>query len=237
MDFNRYADCYDQQVEEAISFSGKCHAFFLDAKVEAFEELMTRHFGTRRGLSLLDLGCGVGELGRRLSGERWRLTGVDVAVSALRHGRKNLGHGRLAVFDGQRLPFADGQFDVAVTICVVHHVAPERWPAFFAEMARVVRPHGLAVVFEHNPLNPLTRWTVSRCEFDADAVLLGAGAVRRLLTGAGLSVAESGYLLYFPWVGGIWRWMERRLTNVPLGAQYWVAGAKPQSCSAAAASP
>ena len=50
-------------------------------------------------------------------------------------------------YDGRRLPYEDGQFDAAVTICVMHHVPPAQWPAFAAEMKRVVRRGGLAVVF------------------------------------------------------------------------------------------
>ena len=37
---------------------------------------------------------------------------------------------------------------------------------------------------KHNPLNPLTRLVVSRCEFDRDAVLLTAKAAKRLLRGS-----------------------------------------------------
>ena len=36
-----------------------------------------------------------------------------------------------------------------------------------AEMLRPVAPHRIAIVIEHNPLNPVTRHIVSRCAFDA----------------------------------------------------------------------
>ena len=54
------------------------------------------------------------------------------------------------------------------------------------EMRRVVRPGGLVCVIEHNPLNPLTRLAVARCEFDRDTVLLGAGKARKLMAAGGL---------------------------------------------------
>ncbi len=62
-----------------------------------------------------------------------------------------------SVYDGQRLPYDDASFDFAYTICVMHHVPPAQWPAFAAEMRRVVKPGGMAAVFEHIPYNPLTR--------------------------------------------------------------------------------
>ena len=53
-------------------------------------------------------------------------------------------------------------------------------------MARVLRPGGIAAIFEHNPLNPLTRRVVSNCVFDEDAVLLRRRRARGLLRQAGL---------------------------------------------------
>jgi SAM-dependent methyltransferase len=177
---------------------------------------------------VLDLGCGVGEITRRLDRGGRRMLGADVALGALRRAKRALPSRHFVRFDGCRLPLREDGFDLVLAVCVVHHVPPRAWPGFFAEMARVVRPGGLAVVFEHNPLNPLTRYVVSRCELDADAVLVGARDVRELLAGAGLAIGERGNLLFFPWAGGPWRWLEGKLRAVPLGAQYFVAGEKPE---------
>ena len=84
-------------------------------------------------------------------------------------------------------------------ICVLHHVAPAEWAHFLSEMRRVVRPGGLICVIEHNPLNPLTRLAVSRCEFDRDAVLLGASTTRKLMAAGGLREIGSRYFLLLPW--------------------------------------
>jgi len=226
-EFDRSADDYSRRVEDATSFTGREHAFFLDAKVTALERTIARHFGPSAAPSVLDLGCGVGEISRRLDRGRRRLLGADVALGALRRARQALPRRPFVRFDGHRLPLRAGGFDLVLAVCVVHHVPPADRPGFFAEMARAVRPGGLAVVFEHNPLNPLTRYVVARCELDADAVLLGARQVRGLLTGAGLAVREREYLLFFPWTGGAWSWLEGKLRAVPLGAQYYVAAEKP----------
>src|SRR5207248_6423747 len=103
---------------------------------------------------------------------------------------------------------------------------PANWRSFVEELARVTKRGGLVVVIEHNPLNPLTRLAVSRCDFDEGAVLLRARQTRRLLAEAGLTVAEARYIAFFPWRGRILRLAESRLGRLPLGAQYAVAGAK-----------
>jgi hypothetical protein len=88
------------------------------------------------------------------------------------------------------------------------------------EMRRVVRPGGLVCVVEHNPLNPLIRLAVARCEFDRDAPLLGASKARRLMTDGGLREIGMRYFLLFSCEARSAHRVEGALRNVPLGAQY-----------------
>lgn len=130
------------------------------------------------------------------------------------------------LYDGHRLPLDDGSVDVAFAICVVHHVPVPQWGAFAAEMARVLRPGGIAAVFEHNPLNPLTRRVVSNCVFDEDAVLLRGRRTVGLLRGAGLEPCEHRYIAFLPFGGRAAAGVERALGRVPLGAQYYASAIK-----------
>jgi hypothetical protein len=105
---------------------------------------------------------------------------------------------------------------------VLHHVPPEERARFAAESHRVVRTGGIVAVFEHNPLNPLTRVAVSRCQFDDGVKLLGRGQVARLLTAAQLQVERGSYIFFTPSA----RWSapsDRALAWCPVGAQHYVA--------------
>lgn len=132
-------------------------------------------------------------------------------------------------FDGKVLPFSDNQFDIAFACCVFHHIPPNQRLAMTKEMARVVVPGGLIVIFEHNPWNPLTRIVVSRCEFDQDAILLRGKESMNLLKRNGLDKITSHQILYFPWRGKFWKLLEALISWIPLGAQYFVYGCKPRS--------
>jgi SAM-dependent methyltransferase len=127
---------------------------------------------------------------------------------------------------GDPIPYDDASFDVCFVICVLHHVPPERRLALLAEMTRVCRPGGLLVVFEHNPLNPLTRKAVRDCEFDRGVKLLTRGAAARLLQACGLSPLGR-YIEFFPRDSGLLRGIESRLGWLPLGAQYAVFANRP----------
>jgi SAM-dependent methyltransferase len=227
MDFDRFGSRYDDHVNDALAFSGTEQEFYLRAKANEVERLVRQHLGSISNPSLLDVGCGVGLVHEMLGDKFPGLIGVDVAPETLVEAQKRQPGGRFVRYDGRRLPFADGEFDLAYTVNVLHHVDPSAWPDFVAELARVTRSGGLVAVFEHNPWNPMTRLVVNRCEFDEDAVLLGQRKLRRLLAEADLLERDHRYILFFPWAGKLWSTLERGLGWLPLGAQHLAAAAKP----------
>jgi SAM-dependent methyltransferase len=217
--FDEYRDSYGAVVQSSIDFSGLPHDFFLAAKADLLRELVAAHFGMDRP-SLLDVGCGVGALHPFLRGIFSRIGGADVSSESIAEARKNNPGVAYKTYANERLPYDACAFDVATAICVMHHVPPKGWADFVVEMRRVVRPGGLVCVIEHNPFNPLTRLAVSRCEFDRDAVLLGAGRTRRMLQDAGFHNVESRHFLLFPSARPLLRRLERTFRGWPLGAQY-----------------
>jgi SAM-dependent methyltransferase len=227
MEFDRFSGSYGKRVNEALAFSGTEQEAYLRAKAGQIVRLATEHLPAVSEPALLDVGCGVG-LVHGLVRERFpNVTGVDVAPAALAQASRDSDGGRFALYDGRHLPFDAGAFDLTYAVNVLHHVPPEGWSAFCAELARVTRPGGLVVVFEHNPRNPLTRMVVSRCEFDEDAVLVGHGRLRALLREAGLTECDHRYIVFFPWSGRPWSTLERALGWLPAGAQHLVAARKP----------
>jgi SAM-dependent methyltransferase len=219
---NEAAELYELQVEDAIRFARREHAFFLAAKAEALLELVERRLPSGAPVRALDVGCGDGRLDAMLEplGE---LHGVDVSPEMVATAAESVPHGCFQVADGTHLPFADGAFDLTFTICALHHVEPLDRPSYMQELARVTRAGGLVVVFEHNPVNPLTRLVVRRCAFDEGVVLAGRRRVSRLARAAGLTVEEVRYILLFPWKRAPFPQLERRLARLPAGAQYFLA--------------
>ena len=81
-------------------------------------------------------------------------------------------------------------------------------------------------MFEHNPLNPLTRHAVNTCVFDEHAELVLAPTMRRRARDAGFAAADVRYRIFFPHALRVLRPLEPSLTWLPLGAQYYVAARK-----------
>ena len=218
-EFDRYGETYGDAVDSAIAFARQEHDFYIEAKARRLLELALRHLGVGRPRAL-DVGCGVGLVDRHLS-SAFELHGVDVSPAMVDRARAANPEVEYAVSEERSLPHEDGAFDLAFAVCVLHHVEPADRLSLLREMRRVVRPGGLVAVFEHNPLNPLTRRVVRNCAFDDGVELIGRRELERLCRDAGLDVVGAEYLLFVPWRADA---VERRLRRLPFGAQYVVAG-------------
>jgi SAM-dependent methyltransferase len=168
--------------------------------------------GALERVRALDVGCGLGLVHRHLGPLAARLEGIDVSPGLIEEAARRNPAGTYRTFEGDRLPYEDGAFDLTFAICVLHHVDPPAREEFVHELLRVTRSGGLVAVFEHNPLNPLTRLVVRRCAFDEGVVLVRRRALERLLGGGAAGAIGSRYVLFTPW--------KAPLGRVPLGAQY-----------------
>ncbi|MEJ0052958.1 MAG: methyltransferase domain-containing protein [Methylovirgula sp.] len=220
--FDNHAARYSDEVQSSISFSGLRHDFFLQAKVDVLARTLRRNFGAAPPGTALDIGCGVGLLHPYIEPLFGKLTGADISAASIEQAQR-LSPSVAYSMMGESLPYDDGAFDVTLTVCVLHHVPPERWDSFTREMRRVTRPGGLVCVIEHNPFNPLTQLAISRCSFDADAVLLRASKTRELLRKAGAKKITTEFFLTLPARGGFFGRLGRLAGRLPIGAQYLTA--------------
>jgi SAM-dependent methyltransferase len=225
--FDPIASDYSELVSRSIAFGPREHDFYVRRKADALIDVTRRLLGEPAEQAVLDVGCGIGLTDEHLRGRFGTLHGVDTAHEAVALAAKRNPDVGYQVYDGSRLPYEEGRFDLAFAICVLHHVPVGDWVPFARELARVVRPGGLVVVVEHNPRNPLTRVAVSRCPFDEDAVLLGRRRACRVLAAAGLDPVEARFILLVP-VDQPWTTrVERATARLPLGAQHYVAARRP----------
>ncbi len=109
------------------------------------ERIALAHLLPPRGKRLIEIGAGFGRLADLYRGYE-RVVLLDYARSMLKEARERLGADPHFVFvaaDLYNLPLANNAVDAAVTVRVLHHVADI--PGAFAEIARIVRPHGAFV--------------------------------------------------------------------------------------------
>jgi 2-polyprenyl-3-methyl-5-hydroxy-6-metoxy-1,4-benzoquinol methylase len=224
--FDEYHDRYANEVNNSIGFTGVKLDYINKCKANYIEDEARRHFGETDQLSILDIGCGVGAIHPRLSNKFDTITGIDISTECIKQAREvNPGVHYLS-YQSNQIPFEDNSFDITLAMCVMHHVTPSEWDAFLLEAYRVTKPNGMILVFEHNPLNPLTRHAVNHCPFDADAVLLNPGTIMGLAQASGFRKIHRQYIFTIPCASSIARKLDKFLGLLHLGGQYFVKAVK-----------
>lgn len=219
MDFNTTKDTYREKIESTLAFAGKGLDFYTNVKADSIAQILAQlgHVSPK----LLDVGCGHGFIHPKLVNLGCEIFGVETASEVLKLAQKTNPKVNYLAYDGFTLPFSHQSFDVVMAICVMHHVAPSQWLTFLSEARRVLRPGGSIIIFEHNPLNPLTRYVVAQNEIDDDAVLLSHRKLNELLGLCGFRNIHSRFILFTPFSNSYARQVDNFLSKIPFGAQYY----------------
>ena len=229
-EFDKFADEYRSLHAANISITGEGPEYFAEYKMRDLATEYAAHHAKSGGApAILDFGAGVGTsvpfVLKYLP--RARVTCVDISAKSLAIGQARFAdQARFLRFDGENIPLPDASADIAFAACVFHHIADEKHLGLLREFHRVLGSNGLAFVFEHNPYNPLTLHAVNTCPFDENATLIPARAMQQKLLAAGFRKAHVRYRIFFPSSLCALRPLEKGLTWLPLGAQYYVLAMK-----------
>lgn len=226
-EFDKYARDYLETHERNVRISGETPEYFARYKIDE-----VRRWWTSARLpeprAILDFGAGVGNSLPHLASSfpNARLTALDVSAESLAVAMRRFPKAADFVCqNGADIPLASGSFDLIFSSCVFHHIDATEHVCTFEGLRRLLAPGGRMIIFEHNPLNPVTRHIVAGCEFDEDAVLIPAGVFKARQLAAGFAEVAVRYTGFFPGPLRALRPFERFMTGVPIGAQYYtVAG-------------
>lgn len=120
-----------------------------------------RLFLPKKGMAVLDVGCGTGlhlDLYRKY---QCALHGIDPSPSMLEIAHKRLGDAaELHRGDASDMPYQDGSFDLVITMLALHEMNPVTRSSVVHEMKRVLKPGGrmLLIDFHPGPILPFQGW-------------------------------------------------------------------------------
>jgi len=229
MDFDNFSQNYTKIHNQNIRISGESSEYFSEYKVKALDDFYSR-YNLKKDIKILDLGCGIGKLEKSFLEyfPQAKVWGIDPSQEAIQiSSSENKSNNIIfSVFDGKYIPFEDNFFDAIVISTVLHHVPINERQALLRECYKVLCSGGHVFIFEHNPLNPLTRYIVKTCVFDKDAHLLTTNVSKRLLEQSNFKIKELNYIVFFPKMLKSLRPLEKKLRWCCLGAQYFIVGYK-----------
>ena len=222
-EFDKFAEEYLADHAANIAVSGESPDYFARYKVDEVRRRWDR-LGLAEPRAILDFGAGIGNswpwLARAFPTAA--IAGLDVSEKSLAIAERRFPGAATPVrYDGAILPFEPRSFDLIFSACVFHHIPAGEHVRLFGQLRAALRPDGRMATFEHNPVNPVTRHIVATCPFDENAHLIAAPELRRRQARAGFSAVEVRYTGFFPGALAALRPLERLMTALPLGAQYY----------------
>ncbi len=224
-EFDKFAEEYLATHQQNLKISGEAPDYFARYKLEELRRIWDAK-ALPAPKAALDFGCGIGASLPHLKTvfSDADLTAVDVSARSLEIAAARFpGLATLVRYDGGgAVPLADASQDLIFSACVFHHIDAAEHDRILTDLRRLLRPGGRLVIFEHNPVNPVTRYIVATCPFDENAVLLSSGQLVRSLRSAGFSGVETRYTGFFPGPLRALRPIEPMLSAIPIGAQYYV---------------
>ena len=132
--------------DETREHQGKYYFAIRDCDDE-YERLLVEH---GRDAVALDYGCARGEYGLNLAPIAKEVHGIDISDVAIDTARadaaaRGLSNAHFEVMDAHATTFPDNHFDFVFGIGIIHHLDTRR---SFAEIARILKPGGVAIFRE-----------------------------------------------------------------------------------------
>ena len=220
-EFDQLADDYDKQHRDNVSLTGEEPEYFSHYKIADLARFVEER--AIRPARILDFGSGIGNSLPyfRKYFPNSKLLCADVSARSLEIARARFpGDETYVQIQRARIPAADRSQDIVFTACVFHHIPHHEHVAWLRELLRITKVGGALMIYEHNPLNPLTVRAVNTCPFDANARLIAAGRLSRVASEAGWRAPKVAYRVFFPRALAALRPLERQLGWFLLGAQY-----------------
>jgi 2-polyprenyl-3-methyl-5-hydroxy-6-metoxy-1,4-benzoquinol methylase len=214
-DFDKFAKVYETVLNDSIKLSGENGEYFSNYKAEYIARCVGRDFSGR----ILDYGCGIGLLSEVLLKyfPHAVIDGVDISAASITNVPAPLKKQGRFTPDMNTLK---QDYDLIVMANVLHHIEAPQREGVIAKIKDLVKNKGRIIIFEHNPLNPLTRRIVRDSPLDTGVVLLPNSETLLYLKKAGFGNIQLDFIVFFPKFLSSLRWAEPYLSWLPLGAQY-----------------
>ena len=168
-------------------------------------------------LNILDFGCGPGKSLNIFTKyfPKCNLWGYDVSKEFLKQIKKK----NITITSNlKKIP--KQKFDIILISNVLHHIDKKKHKFILNLCKSFLNKSGKIFIFEHNPLNPATRYIFNNTPIDKNAKMLTFNYLLKLARQIKFKIESLKFTLFFPKQFSFLRFLENYLYWLPLGAQY-----------------
>lgn len=222
-EFDHYIQGYRPNLDKALSLSGESSTFFAHYKAQKLASWLSSL--RNRAITILDFGCGDGLMTHFVQQQfpQAQVHGCDPSSKSIEVAQSNFSTIHFKVSSDQEctLPYDNETFDLIFAAGSFHHIPFTMHEGYLQELRRICKKHATIVLFELNPLNPLTTYTFKHNPIDQHATMLKPWYAYRLAQQYSRCTSLKFYCFYprlLRWL----RWTEPGMTKIPFGALYAV---------------
>ncbi|MFI6171001.1 class I SAM-dependent methyltransferase [Nocardia sp. NPDC051052] len=132
-------------------------ALFLLGRGDRLNARLVALSGAKPGYRVADIGCGPGDLARKLAvrvGQDGSVIGVDPAAEMINYATKNsnaVTNCRFELGAAQTLTLPDACFDLVTSTFAMHHIPEAQRSVAIAQLFRILRPGGTLLLADTHP--------------------------------------------------------------------------------------
>lgn len=227
-EFDHYIKDYRKNLDNALSLSGESSSFFAEYKALKLKEWFLERIVISQ--HILDFGCGDGVMTSFVAQyfPNASVYGIDPSPDSIKTAQQTYPAITFSTNyeDKTDLAFQDNTFDLIFTAGTFHHIPFNNHEGYFKEIFRILKPGGSFVLFELNPLNPLTVITFKRNPIDQNATMMTPWYSYKQCKKIWQKKLNLKFFCFYPRSLGWLRPTEKYITKVPLGALYAIIGNK-----------
>lgn len=212
--FDNTAHNYDQLLENNLAAYGKNISYYSEYKVRLSSKLV------KNAADILEYGCGTGRnlpfLKKYFPDSK--IYAYDISQKSISIAKEQ--NPDVNFFGRETIEKQKQAYDLIFMANVLHHVVPEERHIVFSQVYASLKKGGEALIFEHNPYNPLTVHAVNTCPFDEGVILLKPKEILARAERSGFTIIQKRYSLFFPAALQKFSPLEKYISFLPLGGQY-----------------
>jgi ubiquinone/menaquinone biosynthesis C-methylase UbiE len=111
--------------------------------------------GNVKGKKILDWGCGTGIYAKILSKKGAKVNGIDISEKEIEIAKRENPSVEFKVANAQKLPYKNSEFDIVLAALALSYT--KDWNSLLKEINRVLKPKGIFVFSEGNPVTDCIR--------------------------------------------------------------------------------
>jgi 2-polyprenyl-3-methyl-5-hydroxy-6-metoxy-1,4-benzoquinol methylase len=155
------SEVYNERYFRDVMPGKECYVRSHGAEISNLYKTVLKLADIKKGMTVLDFGCGRGELIYQSAIKGANVIGIDYSDEAIKLSKESISHlpdelkvnSKIIKLSAGMLPLADNSVDRVLLIDVIEHLTNEEMNILLSEFYRILKPEGKLIIHTPNRLH------------------------------------------------------------------------------------